>query len=41
MLAGAASMVYFPAGMPAMWGILGLVEMIVAALAVAWLYQEY
>lgn len=31
----------FPAGMLVMWGVLGLVEMIVAALAGAWLYQEY
>ncbi len=31
----------FPPGMLAMWGILGLLEMIVAALAGAWLYQEY
>lgn len=31
----------FPTGMLVTWGVLGLVEMIVAALAGAWMYQEY
>lgn len=30
-----------PAGTLALWGLLGLVEMVVAALAGAWMYREY
>ena len=40
-LLGYQIMGLFPTGMLVTWGILGLVEMILAALAGAWMYREY
>lgn len=31
----------FPTGMLALWGLLGLVELMLAAIAGAWMYREY
>lgn len=40
-LLGYQLMGLFPTGMLVTWGVLGLVEMILAALAGAWMYREY